>query len=253
MRVKAVVAYDGTGYGGFQRQQNAPSVQGDLELALEKLTGTPTRILAAGRTDAGVHAEGQVVAFDTAWSHGTAQLQRGMNALLPEAISVRSVAEVSATFHPRYDAQRRWYRYTLYHAPVRNPLVSRTSLLITYPLDVAAMQAGAQYLVGRQDFLAVGSPVQGENTVREVFRAEWQAGDPWLTFDIEADAFLYRMVRMVVGTLLRVGVGSLTPEAVGEILRTRDRRRAGPAVAARGLSLRAVYYAGDEPFSPDLS
>jgi len=242
MRVRAIVAYDGTGYGGFQRQRNAPSIQAELEQALAALTGAPVRLLAAGRTDAGVHAEGQVIAFDVTWAHPLTALERGLNAQLPEQIAVRELVEVAPDFHPRYAARRRWYRYTLYCAPVRNPLVSRTSLYVAHPLDSAAMQAGAAYLVGRHDFAAFGSPVKGDNTVREVFRAEWQAAPPWLFFDIEADAFLFRMVRMVVGTLLRVGSGALTPAAVGEILRTRARRQAGPAVAARGLCLKAVMF-----------
>lgn len=242
MRVRALVAYDGTGYGGFQRQRNAPSIQADLERALQTLTGTPVRLLAAGRTDAGVHAEGQVIAFDVTWSHPLAALERALNATLPEQIAVWALEEVPPDFHPRYAARRRWYRYTLYCAPTRNPLVSRTSLHIAQPLDVAAMQTGAAYLVGRHDFAAFGSPIKGENTVREVFRAEWTAAGPWLFFDIEADAFLFRMVRMSVGTLLRVGRGVLTPAAVGDILRARARSQAGPAVAAKGLCLKAVIF-----------
>lgn len=247
MRVKAVVAYDGTGYSGFQRQKNAPSIQEAFEQVLEKLTGAPTRILGAGRTDAGVHAEGQVVAFDTAWRHSLADLQRGLNALLPDQIAVLSIAAVSERFHPRYDALWRAYRYTIYHAPVRNPLVSRFSLHVRRPLAVAAMQAAAQMLVGQHDFYAFGSPLRpGGTVVREVFSATWREEGSWLTFDIVANAFLYRMVRMSVGTLLRVGYGDLTPEMFKEILDTQDRRHAGPAVAARGLALSAVAYTEEE-------
>ncbi len=242
MRVKAVVAYDGTGYGGFQRQKNAPSIQAELERVLEKLTGTSCRLLAAGRTDAGVHAEGQVIAFDTEWCHTPADLQRGMNALLPPQIAVLHLEATTATFHPRYAALRRWYRYTLYCAPVRHPFAARFSLHMAAPLDVEAMRTAAAYLVGRQDFAAFGSPIGRGNTVREVYRATWGDEAPWLYFDIEADAFLYRMVRMIVGTLLRVGRGELSPEAFGEILHTCRRDQAGPAAPAQGLCLRAVVY-----------
>jgi tRNA pseudouridine38-40 synthase len=241
--VKAIVAYDGTGYGGFQRQKNAPSIQQTLEEALEKLTGTPTRLFAAGRTDAGVHADGQVIAFDTEWRHTLAALHRGMNAVLPEQIAVKQLVETEPTFHPRYDALRRRYHYTIYRGAVRNPLVARFSLHIARDLDLNGMCAAAEMLVGRQDFGAFGSPPVGVSTVREVYLATWIEQDEWLYFDIEANAFLYRMVRMLVGTLLRVGYGSLTPEAFGEILRTVDRRRAGPAVDARGLCLTEVTYA----------
>jgi len=249
VRVKAVVAYDGTGYGGFQRQKNAPSIQEELECALEQLTGAPGRVLAAGRTDAGVHAEGQVIACDVTWRHPLNDLLRGLNALLPQQIAVLQLAEVAPTFHPRYAASRRWYRYTLYRDAVRNPLVARFSLHVARPLDVEAMRCAASMLVGRQDFAAFGSPTVGENTVREVFRATWTGQEKWLYFDIEADAFLYRMVRMIVGTLLRVGEGILSPDDFGDILRTRERRRAGPAVAAHGLCLKAVFYA-DETGTP---
>jgi len=240
--VKAVVTYDGTEYSGFQRQANVTSIQEELERSLEKLTGTFTRILAAGRTDAGVHAAGQVIACKPVWRHSLTDLHRGWNALLPEQIAILNLEPAAQGFHPRFDARRRWYRYTIYRAPVRNPLVNRYSLHIARPLAVATMQTAAQQLVGVHDFYAFGSPPQGENAVREVFRAGWKEDGCWLTFDIVANAFLYRMVRMVVGTLLRVGYGALSSEDFGEILRTQDRRRAGPAVAAKGLTLKAVTY-----------
>jgi len=243
-RVRGLVAYDGTGYGGFQLQKNAPSIQAELETALERLTGQAVRVLGSGRTDAGVHAAGQVIAFDLpeSWTQPLAVLQRGMNALLPGQIAVLLLDEAPAGFHPRYAARRRGYRYTLYTAPVRHPFAERLSWHISAPLDVAAMQAAARYLVGRHDFSAFGSPPQGENPVREVFRAEWQADAPWLVFEIEADAFLYRMVRMLVGTLVRVGQQRLMPEDVERILRQKARHQAGPAAPAQGLVLQFVAY-----------
>lgn len=243
MRVKAVVSYDGAGYGGFQRQKNAPTIQQELEEALERLTQSPARILFAGRTDAGVHAEGQVIAFDTAWKHSLEALEQALNVQLPPAVAVRELSQAAEDFHPRYAAQSRWYRYTIYRAATRNPLARAYSLHVRRPLDVAAMQVAATFVLGRHDFAAFGSPPQGESTVREVFRAAWTEANPWLTFDIEANAFLYRMVRMLVGTLLRVGYGALTPAAFGDILQSQDRRKAGPAVAAEGLVLKAVRYA----------
>lgn len=242
MRIKAVITYDGTGYGGFQRQKNAPSIQEDLEIALGKLTGVPTRIVGAGRTDAGVHAAGQVIAFDTAWAHSLFDLQRGLNALLPDAIAVSTLEVVPDDFHPRYAALRRYYRYELYLATVRNPFVSRYSLHITHPLLLESMQVAAQHLVGQHDFAAFGSPPKGGSTLREVYQAEWSVEGDSAYFDIAANAFLYRMVRILVGTLLRVGYGALTPTDFVEILQNRDRRRAGPAVKAQGLCLRQVVY-----------
>ncbi len=243
MRIKAVVGYDGTGLGGFQRQENAPTVQAEIENVLEQLTGVPTRILAAGRTDAGVHAEGQVITFDTGWRHPVAELQRGMNALLSEQVVIFRLDEVDPGFHPRFDAISRHYQYTIYREAVRHPFYARYSLHIEQALDVQAMSRAAQCLLGSHDFLAFGSPPQGDNSVREVTRVGWSSEAPWLRFDIEANAFLYRMVRMLVGTLLRVGSGALAPESFAEILETRSRERAGPAVVAEGLCLKSVAYA----------
>jgi tRNA pseudouridine38-40 synthase len=243
VHVKAVVAYDGTGYGGFQRQKNAPSIQEELEQTLERLTGVPTRVLAAGRTDAGVHAEGQVIAFDTNWSHPLVNLHRGMNALLSSQVAILSLEMAGPAFHPRYDAVRRCYRYTIYRGAVRDPLVARFSIHIARPLDVEAMQAATEMLLGRQDFAAFGSPPAGVSTIREVYSSGWIQQDSWLYFDIEANAFLYRMVRMLVGTLLRVGYGTLTVEEFSEILKSKVRGKAGPAVSAQGLTLKAVFYA----------
>lgn len=242
MRVKAIVAYDGTGYKGFQIQKDVPTIQGELERVLTQLATVPIRILAAGRTDAGVHAEGQVIAFDLIWRHSLGNLHRGMNALLPEQIAIKRLERVVEDFHPRFDAVRRGYRYRIYRAAVRDPLVSRYSLYVSEELSIPAMQRAAQALLGVHDFRAFGSPPQGDVTIREVFEASWQRIDDWLLFDIIANAFLYRMVRILVGTMLRVGYNSLTVENFQEMLRTGDRRNAGPAVAAQGLTLRAVGY-----------
>jgi tRNA pseudouridine38-40 synthase len=242
VRIKAVVAYDGTDYNGFQLQKDVPTIQGELERVLAILTTRPTRILAAGRTDAGVHAEGQVVAFDLLWKHGLSALHRGMNALLPESIAVWQLEEASSEFHPRFDACRREYRYTIFRAALRNPLVSRYSLYVRRDLDVRAMQAASAALVGVQDFAAFGSPPQGECTVREIFTADWSVEGDWLYFDIAANAFLYRMVRILVGTMLRVGYGALTVNEFKRVLHTVDQQGAGPAVAAKGLTLKAVDY-----------
>ena len=207
MRVRMIVAYDGTDYSGFQRQVNEPTVQAALETALAQVTQEVTTVLAAGRTDAGVHAAGQVVAFDTAWRHGVSDLQRALNAVLPVSIAVREISEADPDFHPRYDAHSRCYRYVLYNASVRQPLAHRYSLHVAVPLDVAAMQRAAQYLVGEHDFATFGRSPQGRGTVRRVLTADWSGRVPWLAFDIEANAFLYRMVRSIVGTLFQVGWG----------------------------------------------
>ena len=242
MRVKATVAYDGTDYWGFQWQTNVPTVQAALEEALERLTQSSLRILAAGRTDAGVHAKGQVIAFDTVWRHGLAKLERAMNAVLPPDVAVRDLVQVRPDFHPRFDARSRLYRYTLYNAPVRSPLVRRNSLYLAGPLDLQAMKEAAALAVGEHDFAAFGRPTQGEVTIRRVIAVDWTVKAPWWFFDIEANAFLYRMVRSIVGTLLLVGQGRLSPYEFEAILTSRDRRQAKQTAQAHGLCLIQVKY-----------
>ncbi len=243
MRVRAVVAYDGTDYGGFQRQTNAPTIQGALEASLAQVTQETITVLAAGRTDAGVHAAGQVIAFDTNWRHRVVDLQRALNAVLPADIAVRDVEKAEPDFHPRYDAHSRHYRYTLYNAPVRWPLERRYSLHVAVPLDVDAMQHAARLLVGEHDFAAFGRPhKQGGPTVRRMLMTEWGGKIPRLTFDIEANAFLYRMVRSIVGTLLLVGKGDMSVEEFAAVLASCKRDRAGTTAPPHGLCLMEVKY-----------
>jgi tRNA pseudouridine38-40 synthase len=242
MRVKAIVAYDGTDYVGFQRQATGRTVQGVLEAVLEDVVGTRVRVLAAGRTDTGVHADGQVIAFDTEWRHSLSDLERALNANLPQDSVVRELAQAVTDFHPRYDAFSRRYRYTIYQAPVRSPLARRTSLYCRTPLDLDMMRAATAAIIGEHDFAAFGRPTQGDVTVRRVIEAGWRAAPPWVFFEIEANAFLYRMVRSIVGTLLQVGQGSIPPEQVQEILASRNRGQAGRTAPAHGLCLIRVSY-----------
>jgi len=242
MRVRLVVAYDGTNYSGFQRQVDVPTVQAALETALTQVSQEKITIWMAGRTDAGVHAVGQVIAFDTTWRHSLNDLQRALNAVLPADIAVSEREEVTADFHPRYDARSRRYRYTLYNAPVRSPLERLYSLHVPVPLDVAAMRQAARTLMGEQDFAAFGQPPQGKITVRRVSMVDWREDPPWLTFDIEGNAFLYRMVRSIVGTLLQVGRGKMSVEEFTMVLKSRDRSQAGPTALPHGLCLMEVKY-----------
>jgi tRNA pseudouridine38-40 synthase len=242
MRVRAIVAYDGTDYQGFQRQANGPTVQETLEAAVEQVTKRRVAVLAAGRTDAGVHAEGQVIAFDTEWKHPLDALQRALNSVMPRDVALRKVEQAEPDFHPRFDARSRSYRYTVLNQEDRSPLARRTSLHVGRELDLDKMQQAARLFVGEHDFATFGQPPQGDNTVRRVLRAEWSAEEPWLWFDIEANAFLYRMVRSLVGTMLQVGNGSWTVEDVAQALAARDRSQAGPSAQPQGLCLVRVEY-----------
>lgn len=244
MRVRATIAYDGTAYHGFQRQsaEREPTIQGELERALTRITGAGVAVLGAGRTDAGVHAGGQVVAFDVEWRHGLPDLQRALNAVLPDDIAVREIAEAEADFHPRYRARSRVYRYTIYNAPLRDPLHRLYALHVPDALDVAAMRAAARCLLGEHDFAAFGQPTTGESTVRTMYRAEVGDEPPWITIDLEANGFLYRMARSIVGTLIEVGRARLTVEQFAQILDSRDRSRAEATAAPHGLRLTQVNY-----------
>lgn len=255
MRVRAIVSYDGTDYAGFQRQADVPTVQEALETALRQITQKSATVLAAGRTDAGVHAVGQVIAFDTSWRHSLPELERALNAVLPSDIAVRELKEGASDFHPRFDARSRYYRYRVCCAPTRSPLNRRYSLHMPYGLDVEAMEAAAQMLVGEHDFATFGQPPQGEVTVRRVVRAGWerergcvgpfgagQSRGTFLRFGIEANAFLYKMVRSIVGTLLDVGQDRMSLTAFREAFASCERGCAGKTVAPHGLCLIEVTY-----------
>lgn len=243
-RYRATVEYDGTNYFGFQRQIAAQqTIQGELEKALSKLAQASIQVIGAGRTDAGVHARGQVIAFDfAAWRHGEGRLQRALNGTLPEDIAVRDVQVVSEEFHPRFDALRRGYRYTVWNRPNPSPLRQRYAWHIRQPLDVAAMNVAAAHLIGEHDFATFGTPPQGDNTVRRLFRAEWQQHDDVLQFDIEGTAFLKRMVRSIVGSLRLVGIGRWSVDDFVTAMQAAERSRAGQTAPACGLVLEFVSY-----------
>jgi tRNA pseudouridine38-40 synthase len=243
MRAKAVIAYDGTTYHGFQRQspEREPSIQGSLENALSKI-GQPGVVIGAGRTDAGVHASGQVIAFDANWQHDLDDLQRALNATLPESIAVLELEQAANSFHPRYDATSREYRYSLYNARVRHPLMGHYALHVPQKLDVDMMQQALGYTIGEHDFAAFGQATVGESTVRSVYRAEVSAEGPQVAIELQANGFLYRMVRRIVGTLILVGRGELSIADFAMILHSADPDRAGPAVAPHGLCLTRVNY-----------
>jgi tRNA pseudouridine38-40 synthase len=187
---------------------------------------------------------GQVVAFHTTWQRTLVQLHRAWNAVLPKDAVVWTLAEADPAFHPRFGAQSRTYRYTIWNHPVRNPLLRRTALWRQRTLDLGKMAETARLLVGKHDFATFGSPPQGTSTIRRVFRATWTRDAEKLYLDIEANAFLYRMVRSIVGTLLQVGTGELSVEQFASLFAAADRSRAGPTAPAHGLCLMVVKYQG---------
>ncbi len=248
--IRCTVAYDGTAYAGFQRQPGLPTVQGTLEDAVSTVTGRPTRIIGAGRTDAGVHARGQVISFVSATVLPVATLQRALNATLPRDIVVSEVEDAAPDFDARFSARSRAYEYVVYNAPAPSPFWRLYSHYVAEGLDVERMGEALVHLLGRHDFAAFGSPMERTRngatvrgaTERTVLTARCWMAQPFVYFYVEADAFLRHMVRQVVGTVLKVGRGRLAPVDVGAILRSRHVGAAGPAAPPQGLYLVKVSY-----------
>lgn len=240
--IRATVAYDGTDFLGFQWQAQGRTVQGALEAALNRVTQQVARVVGSGRTDAGVHARGQVIGFRVAWRHTLADLQRALNAVLPADVVVAELGLAEPGWHPRFSARRRHYRYTILNQSLRSPLDRRNAHHVTQPLDPAALQAAAAWLKGEHDFASFGRPTQGDSTVRAIFDAQWCQDGPWFTFDVVGNAFLRGMVRSLVGSLLQVGQGLWPAEQMKIVLESRDRALAAPPAPACGLCLMGVEY-----------
>ncbi len=244
-RYQATIAYDGTAFWGFQAQPGFRTVEGELRSALGSLGRSDEPLLAGGRTDAGVHAAGQVIAFDLGWRHTAAELQRALNALLPQDIACPELRSAADDFHPRYHALKRCYRYRVIAAPWPDPLRERYALRVWPKPDAEAMAEAARDLPGKRDFGTFGSaPREGSHTVRTVLRAEWLRKDDYLEFWIEADAFLFRMVRTITGTLLQVGSGRFSGDAFRALLAAPRQGRAAPPAPAHGLCLMRIEYPG---------
>jgi tRNA pseudouridine38-40 synthase len=242
--IRLLLEYDGTRYHGWQRQKNALTLQEVVETALGRLTGEAVRLTASGRTDAGVHALGQVANFFTISAIPLKAFRDGLNSLLPPDIAVLAAEEVPLDFHARYDARWKTYAYHLLERSVPAPLWRERVWRLRPPLDLAAMAAAARCLVGEQDFAAFqaagGRPGPAVRRVRE---AGWQSdGEGRHIFTITANGFLRGMVRSLVGTMVEIGRGKYPPEHLKEVLAARDRRLAGPTAPPQGLFLVQVEY-----------
>ena len=237
-RFKATVEYDGTEFSGFQRQSGSRTVQGELEAALARLSGGHRQpVVGAGRTDAGVHAAGQVIAFTYPGSFSVEALTDALNGMLPPDVAVRDLRRVSAGFHPRYAARYREYGYSIWNGP-RSPLRERTALWVRQELDIAAMTRAATAFEGRHDFSAIGGA--DPQPVRTVHRVRVRRDGSLVTIDVRADAFLRGMVRRIVAVLLAIGKGQLEPSAVPGLLTAGRPALRGATAPARGLCLRRV-------------
>jgi tRNA pseudouridine38-40 synthase len=239
--IKLLLEYDGTDFVGWQIQDNGRSVQGELEHALGEVTQAEVRVIGAGRTDAGVHARGQVAHFHTASDLSAEQLKRGANALIGEDVRVLDAQEVPLEFHARYSARRRSYLYVIVRQS--HPLLRRTSWLVGYPMEKGLLDRCSRELLGQKDFRSFcKNGESNDNTVCTVLNAAWAEEGEILRFEISADRFVHGMVRALVGTMVDVARGYLDFEEFLEIIVAKDRTRAGTNAPPQGLVLETVLY-----------
>ncbi|MEH7112804.1 tRNA pseudouridine(38-40) synthase TruA [Neobacillus niacini] len=244
IRYKCIISYDGSGFSGYQVQPNKRTVQSQIEATLAKMhKGRNVKITASGRTDAGVHAKGQVIHFDSPLSLLEEKWVAALNSMLPEDISVLSVVKVDTNFHARFDASGKEYRYFLYQSSKRDPFQRNYAVHYPYPLNLKDMKEACQYLLGTHDFSSFCSArTDVEDKVRTIEEIEILQDGEQISFRFVGDGFLYNMVRILVGTLLEVGSGKRKPPEIVEILEKKDRSYAGKTVPGQGLYLWNVYY-----------
>jgi len=241
--LKLVVEYDGTDFAGWQRQDGQSTVQGCLEEALRTMTSQPITLRGAGRTDAGVHAEGQVASVEVSSRIPALGFLRGINTNVPPTIAVLEVTDMPSGFNARHDARGKIYRYQVWNHPVRSPRIARRSWHVYDPLDTHAIREAAARLVGEHDFRSFRSAdCDRTNTVRVMRRFEVRREGAMISLEVEGTAFLRNMVRILAGTLVAVGKGKMTPNQVEALLTHFDRTQAGVTAPACGLTLARVIY-----------
>ncbi|MGE5531789.1 MAG: tRNA pseudouridine(38-40) synthase TruA [Bacteroidota bacterium] len=241
--VRLIVQYDGTDYAGYQGQPGCSTIQSELQKALSSLLAEDVRVTGASRTDAGVHAKGQVVSFTTQNVIPVERVTLALNALLPRDIVCVATEEASAEFHPQYAALRKQYSYRILNRELPSPFAARYSWHVRQVLDLPAMHEGASHLVGRHDFAAFrAAGGSAKTSIREILSLEVVAQGDFVEVHVEGNGFLYMMVRIIVGTLVEVGLGRMTPPRVAEILASRDRGQAGTTAPPQGLTLVRIDY-----------
>lgn len=249
MRIAAGVCYDGSRFDGWQSQPSGNTVQDHLERSLARIAGSSVRVTAAGRTDAGVHATGQVFHFDVEVARPEAAWVRGTNAFLPDAIAVQWAVPVDEKFHARFSAVARTYRYVLFAHPVRPSVLAPYVGWFHHPLDAAAMGEGARHLVGRHDFSAFrAAECQAKSPVRNLHSATIETRGPYIVIELRADAFLHHMVRNIVGALVYVGCARQPPEWIAQLRDGRNRGAGAPTFSPNGLYLARVEYGPEWTF-----
>ncbi|MEW6101165.1 MAG: tRNA pseudouridine(38-40) synthase TruA [Candidatus Omnitrophota bacterium] len=242
--IKLKIEYDGTNYGGWQRQKNSKSIQETIERVLMRILREKVHLVASGRTDSGVHAKEQVANFETKSNMPLDKLQKAMNSLLPEDISINSVRKAPLDFHSRFQAKSKVYRYTILNRASPSALLRNRVYFYPYPLDTQSMKKEAGNLLGKRNFRSFqASSKKKSSAVRTIKALKVVKNQDIISIDIEADGFLYNMVRNIVGTLIEIGRGKLKKGSLREILAAKDRSYAGPTAPAQGLCLMKVKYA----------
>ncbi len=239
--IKLILAYEGTRYLGWQKTITGLSIEEELEKAVAQILQHPVNLQAASRTDAGVHAEGQVVNFFTERDIPLDKLQKGLNSILPSDISVVQIEEAKESFHPTLQNYGKEYHYSVCLGPTQLPFYRNFSWHFSYPVNIEEMKKAALYLIGKHDFSAFTNEKQ-ENNIREIFEIEIEEFKSRLKIRVSGNNFLYKMVRNIVGTLLYVGCGKLSAEEIPAILNSKDRTLAGVTAPALGLILKEVFY-----------
>jgi tRNA pseudouridine38-40 synthase len=241
--IKLTIEYDGTNYAGWQIQPNGLAIQQVMEEALANILGAPVRLYSSGRTDAGVHAGGMVAAFRTDRGMPLHAFSDGLNSLLPPDIAVRDAEEASPQFNPRADASGKHYRYTIYNGRRRSPLFRLYAWHLRGNLDLVAMREAARHLVGEKDFAAFRTTgCAARTTIRNVYSIEISREGEFLRIDVKGSGFLRNMVRIMVGTLVEVGLGKISPAVLPALFVGRNGGTAGMTAPAHGLCLVEVYY-----------
>lgn len=242
MNIMIEISYDGTNYSGWQRQKNSLGIQGELELAIEKVTKKKVSVIGSGRTDAGVHALAQIANFDVDTTIPIEKMAEVISNALPKDISVNDARVVSDEFHSRYSAHRKTYRYQLYRSRIRNPFLMKYAYQLKYDVDVDKMRSEAKKFIGEHDFvgfMSKGSSVK--TTVREIYDIDVFEEGELIVIEVCGNGFLYNMVRIIAGTLVDIGRGRIV-DSVEKILESKNRDRAGHTAPAHGLFLKSVEY-----------
>ena len=247
MRIKLTVAYDGTAYSGYQSQTNAVAVQDVLEEALAGLFGVPVRTMGASRTDTGVHARGNVAAFDIETRIAPSKIAYALNTRLPEDIRIVSSEEVPGSFHPRFSPSVKTYTYRILNRRMPDPTMRLYTFHYYYPLDAEKMDAAIRHLIGEHDFASFcASGFTGHTTVRRITDASVRKDGDLITITVSGTGFLYNMVRIITGTLLRIGGSDLPADETVRILAAKNRGAAGDTAPAKGLTLESIRYLASE-------